>query len=113
LKELNPAIRCISRQPDSPFHGIEETKHVETSIVPRIYDASIADAELGIETEAAYTMAKRVAREEGLLIGVSAAAALVGALQIARAADEGSVVVTIFPDSGGKYLSEHFWDETA
>jgi cysteine synthase B len=113
LKELNSAIRCISLQPDSPFHGIEGTKHMETSIIPKIYDASIADAELGIETEAAYTMAKRVAREEGLLIGVSAAAALVGAMQVAKGADAGSVVVTIFPDSGDKYLSEHFWDQTA
>ena len=113
LKELNPAIRSISLQPDSPFHGIEGTKHMETSIVPKIYDASIADAELGIETEAAYTMARRVAREEGLLIGVSAAAALVGALQVARDAPAGSVIVTIFPDSGDKYLSEHFWEENA
>jgi cysteine synthase B len=113
LKELNPEIRCISLQPDSPFHGIEGTKHMETSIVPKIYDSSIADAELGIETEAAYTMARRVAREEGLLIGVSAAAALVGALQVAHDAPADSVVVTIFPDSGDKYLSEHFWDENA
>ena len=113
LKELNPAIRCISLQPDSPFHGIEGTKHMETSIVPRIYDASIADAELGIETEAAYTMARRLAREEGLLVGVSGSAALFGALQVARDAAKGSVVVTIFPDSGDKYLSEHFWDEIA
>jgi cysteine synthase B len=112
LKELNPAIRCISLQPDSPFHGIEGTKHMETSIVPKIYDASIADAELGIETEVAYTMARQVAREEGLLIGVSAAAALVGALIVAKGAPAGSVVVTIFPDSGDKYLSEHFWDES-
>jgi cysteine synthase B len=80
---------------------------------PKIYDSSIADAELGIETETAYAMARRAAREEGLLIGVSAAAALVGAMQIAREADAGSVVVTIFPDSGDKYLSEHFWGETA
>jgi cysteine synthase B len=86
---------------------------METSIVPKIYDASIADAELGIETEAAYIMARRVAREEGLLIGVSAAAALVGALQVARDAPAGSVIVTIFPDSGDKYLSEHFWEENA
>ena len=113
LKELNPAIRCISLQPDSPFHGIEGTKHMQTSIIPKIYDASIADAELGIETEAAQAMAKRVARKEGLLIGVSAAAALVGALQIAQDAAAGSVIVTVFPDSGDKYLSEHFWDETA
>lgn len=113
LKELNPVIRCISLQPDSPFHGIEGTKHMETSIIPKIYVASIADAEFGIETEAAYTMARRLAREEGLLIGVSAAAALVGAVQVARDAAAGSVVVTIFPDSGDKYLSEPFWDETA
>jgi cysteine synthase B len=112
LKELNPAIRCISLQPDSPFHGIEGTKHMETSIVPKIYDASIADAELSIETEAAYRMARRLAREEGLLVGVSGAAALVGALQVARDAAPRSVVVTIFPDSGDKYLSEHFWDDT-
>ena len=113
LKELNPQIRCISLQPDSPFHGIEGTKHMETSIIPKIYDAGIADAELGIETEAAYTMAKRLAREEGLLVGVSAAAALVGALQVAKEATAGSVVVTIFPDSGDKYLSEHFWESNA
>ncbi|MGA2672170.1 MAG: cysteine synthase family protein [Terracidiphilus sp.] len=113
LKELNPKIRCVSLQPDSPFHGIEGTKHMATSIVPKIYDASIADADLGIETEAAYSMARKLARKEGLLIGVSAAAALVGAAQIAREADAGSVVVTIFPDAGDKYLSEHFWDETA
>jgi len=112
LKELNSSISCISLQPDSPFHGIEGTKHMETSIVPRIYDASIADAELGIETEAAYRMARRLALEEGLLVGVSGAAALVGTLQIARNAAPGSVVVTIFPDSGDKYLSEHFWDES-
>jgi len=113
LKELNSSIRCISLQPDSPFHGIEGTKHMETSIVPKIYDASIADAELGIETEAAQAMARRLAREEGLLVGVSAAAALVGAIKIARDAAAGSVVVTIFPDAGDKYLSEHFWDENA
>ena len=113
LKELNPGIRCISLQPDSPFHGIEGTKHMETSIIPNIYDPSIADAELGIETEAAYTMARQLAREEGLLAGVPAAGALVGALRIAREAAAGAVIVTIFPDSGDKYLSEHFWDETA
>jgi len=113
LKELNPAIRCISLQPDSPFHGIEGTKHMETSITPKIYDASIADAELGIESEAAYAMARKLAREEGLLVGVSAAGALIGALRIAREAALGSVIVTIFPDSGDKYLSERFWDETA
>jgi len=112
LKELNPGIRCISLQPDSPFHGIEGAKHMESSIIPKIYDASIADAELGIEAEAAYRMARKLARDEGLLIGVSAAAAVVGAVEIAQKADPGSVVVTILPDAGDKYLSEHFWDET-
>ncbi|MGD0942159.1 MAG: hypothetical protein ABR905_20900 [Terracidiphilus sp.] len=70
MKKLNPEIRCASLQPDSHFHGIEGTKHVETSILPRIYDASIADGELGIETESAQNMARRMAREEGLLVGI-------------------------------------------
>ena len=113
LKELNPVIQCASLQPDSPFHGIEGAKHMETSIVPKIYDSSIADAELDIETETAYRMARKLAREEGLLVGTSAAAAIVGAVQIAKEAEAGSVVVTILPDSGDKYLSEHFWEENA
>lgn len=112
LKELNPEIRCVSLQPDSPFHGIEGTKHMETSIIPAIYDPTIADAELGIDTEAAYAMTRLLAREEGLLVGVSAAGALTGALQIARQAATGAVIVTILPDSGDKYLSEHFWEQT-
>ena len=86
---------------------------METSIIPAIYDPSIADMEMGIDTEAAYAMTRRMAREEGVLVGVSSAAALVGALRIAQDAADGSTVVTIFPDSGDKYLSEHFWDETA
>jgi cysteine synthase B len=111
LKELNPRIRCISLQPDSPFHGIEGAKHLATSIVPAIYDATVADEERGIPTEAAYGMARKLARQEGLLVGVSGAAALAGALDVAHGAPRGSVVVTIFPDSGDKYLSEHFWEE--
>jgi S-sulfo-L-cysteine synthase (O-acetyl-L-serine-dependent) len=113
LKELNPEMVCVSLQPDSPFHGIEGTKHMETSIVPRIYDPTIADDNLGIGTEAAEEMCRRLAVEEGLLVGVSGAGALVGALEVARSAAPGSVVVTIFPDSGDKYLSEQFWEETA
>jgi cysteine synthase B len=113
LKELNPEIRCISLQPDSPFHGIEGAKHMETSIVPMIYDPTVADGELAIGTEEAHAMCRRLAAEEGLLVGISAAAALVGALQVARSAAPGSVVVTIFPDSGDKYLSEQFWEDPA
>src|SRR5205085_11408659 len=84
LKELNPDIRCISLQPDSPFHGIEGAKHMASAIVPTIYDPSLADADLGISTEDAYAMAKRLAREEGLLVGISSAAAVVGSLQVAE-----------------------------
>ena len=113
LKELNGAAQCISLQPDSPFHGIEGAKHMETSIIPKIYDPTVADGELAINTEEAHAMCRRLAVEEGLLVGISSAAALVGALQVARSAAPGSVVVTIFPDSGDKYLSEQFWEESA
>ena len=113
LKELNPAIRCISLQPDSPFHGIEGAKHMASAIIPKIYDASLADQDIGIATEDAYGMAIRLAREEGLLAGISAAAAVVGCLQVAKQLkkDERAVLVTILCDSGDKYLSERFWEE--
>jgi len=113
LKELNPTIRCISLQPDSPFHGIEGAKHMETAIVPKIYDSSLADEDLGISTEDAYAMAKRLAREEGLLLGISAAANVLGCLQVARRLPPGepAVFVTILCDSGDKYLSERFWED--
>lgn len=111
LKELNPRILCTSLQPDSPFHGIEGAKYLATSIVPKIYDPSLADNELEVSTEAAYEMAWRLAREEGLLVGLSAAAALVGSIEVAKSAEAGSVIVTIFADSGDKYLSERFWTD--
>jgi cysteine synthase B len=113
LKELNPRVRCVSLQPDSAFHGIEGTKHMASAIVPKIYDASLADEDLGISTEDAYAMARRLAREEGLLVGVSSAGAIVGCLQIARQLkkNEQAVMVAILPDSGDKYLSERFWEE--
>jgi cysteine synthase B len=113
LKELNSKIRCISLQPDSPFHGIEGAKHMAAAIVPKIYDSALADLDLGIATEDAYRMAKRLAREEGLLVGISAAAAVVGCLEVARQLPPGAaaVFVTILADSGDKYLSERFWTE--
>ncbi|HTV58505.1 MAG TPA: cysteine synthase family protein [Verrucomicrobiae bacterium] len=113
LKELNPAIRCISFQPDSGFHGLEGMKHLATAIVPKIYDSTLADEDLAIETEAAHKMVKKLAREEGILAGVSAGAAAVACLKVARrfAAGERTTIVTIFPDSGEKYLSERFWTE--
>jgi S-sulfo-L-cysteine synthase (O-acetyl-L-serine-dependent) len=114
LKELNPDIRCISMQPDSPFNGLEGLKHMATAIVPPIYDASLADRNVEIETEAAYIMAKRLGRSEGLLVGVSAAAAVAACLRIAEeeaARGKEAVIVTILCDSADKYLSERFWEE--
>ncbi|HEV2396814.1 MAG TPA: cysteine synthase family protein [Candidatus Sulfotelmatobacter sp.] len=115
LKELNPAVQCISLQPDSSFHGIEGAKHMASAIVPKIYDATIADENLEIATEDAYAMARQLSRGAGLLVGISAAAAVVGSLQIARKLslrrDQEAVIVTILCDSGEKYLSERFWTE--
>ncbi|PYX95931.1 MAG: cysteine synthase [Acidobacteria bacterium] len=113
LKELNPQIHCISLQPDSAFHGIEGAKHMASAIVPGIYDPALADEDLGISTEESYAMVKRLAREEGLLVGISSAAAVVGCLKIAERLRKGqqAVIVTILCDSGDKYLSERFWDE--
>ena len=115
LKELNPAVRCISLQPDSSFHGIEGAKHMASAIVPKIYDASLADQNLEIATEDAYRMARHLSRHAGLLVGISSAAAVVGCLKIAGGLslnrNEEAVIVTILCDSGEKYLSERFWTE--
>lgn len=114
LKEFNPAVKAISFQPDSPFHGLEGLKHMGSAIVPAIYNPHLADHELEIETEAAYDMTRRLAREEGLLVGVSAGAAVVACLKIAHqevAAGREAVIVTVLPDSAEKYLSERFWDD--
>jgi cysteine synthase B len=116
LKELNPRIQAISVQPDSPFHGLEGLKHMPSALVPAIYDASLADRNLEIATESAYDTVRRMAREEGVLVGISAGAALAAALQIAReehAAHLEAVIVAILPDSAEKYLSDRFWDEDA
>ncbi len=113
LKELNPKIRCISFQPDSGFHGLEGLKHMATAIVPRIYDSTLADEDIAAPTEAAHQLVKRLAREEGILAGVSSGAALWVCLGVARNLPKGAraVIVTVFPDSGEKYLSERFWSE--
>jgi S-sulfo-L-cysteine synthase (O-acetyl-L-serine-dependent) len=115
LKELNPAVKCISLQPDAPFHGIEGAKHMASAIVPRIYDPTLADQNLEISTEDSYAMARHLSRNAGLLVGISAAAAVVGCLKIARSLqlrrNQEAVIVTILSDSGDKYLSERFWTE--
>ena len=115
LKELNPAIQCISVQPDGPLHGLEGMKHMASAIVPGIYDPALADDQLEVATEDAQRMVLRLAREEGILVGVSSGANLAAAMRIAaRAKAQGfndAVVVTIFCDSAAKYLSERFWRE--
>lgn len=114
LKEFNPEIKVVSFEPDSPFHGLEGMKHMGSAIVPPIYDPMVADENRATPTEDAYAMVKRVAREEGVLIGISAGAAVATALEVAReieAAGETGTVVTILCDGADKYLSESFWEE--
>jgi cysteine synthase B len=113
LKELNPSIRCISLQPDAAFHGLEGWKHMQTALRPAIYDDTLADENFKVATEQAYRLVKRIAREEGLLVSPSAAAALLGCFQVAKEIppNERAVIVTVFADSASKYLTERFWDE--
>lgn len=114
LKELNPAIRCISMQPDSAFNGLEGLKHMATAIVPKIYDSALADANIDMDTEIAYKMARTLGRKHGILVGISAAAAVAASLQVAKqeaAAGREAVIVTILCDAAEKYMSDRFWQE--
>ena len=113
LRELNPRIECVSLQPDSSFHGLEGWKHMPSAIRPAIYDDTLADANVEVGTESAYRLVERLAREEGLLVSPSSAAALYGCLDVAKRVppETQAVIVTVFPDSAAKYLSERFWDE--
>ncbi len=109
LREKNPSVRLIAFQPEGPFHGLEGLKHMQSAIRPGIYDDKMPDQQIPLRTEAAFEMTRCLAREEGLLVGISSGAAAVAALQVASELEEG-VVVTIFPDSAYKYLSENFWN---
>jgi cysteine synthase B len=111
LREHSEDVRLISVQPDSALHGIEGLKHMDTAIRPGIYDPTLADEDVGIATERAFELTRRLASEEGLLVGVSSGAALAACLDLADRIDEG-VIVTIFPDSGTRYLTERFWDSS-
>jgi cysteine synthase B len=111
LREFNPNVQLVAVQPDTAFHGLEGLKHYQTAMVPSIYDGTLADAQVTVSTEEAHAMTKRLAREEGLFVGVSAGAAAVAAFKIAASLREG-VVVTVFPDAGFKYLSDRFWEES-
>jgi S-sulfo-L-cysteine synthase (O-acetyl-L-serine-dependent) len=108
LRKFNAGIKLISFQPDSPFHGLEGLKHMESAIVPGIYDRTLADKDLRIGTERAYRMVRRLAREEGLLAGISSGAAVAAMLDVAKGLDRG-IIVTVFPDGAEKYLNESFW----
>ena len=109
LKEMNPSVRAISMEPDSPIHGLEGLKHLPTSRMPGIFDPTLADETVEIATEEAQDMTRRLAREEGLFVGVSSGANVVAALAIARELPPDSVVVTILCDGGERYMSEDFW----
>jgi cysteine synthase B len=114
LKEHNPLLQVVSVLPDSPFHGLEGLKFMGSSIIPAIYNPHLANRTIEMETEAAYAMARRLARDEGLLVGISAAAAVVAGVQVAKeeaAAGRRAVIVAVLPDSADKYLSERFWEE--
>ncbi len=111
LRERNPGIRLISVEPDSPFHGLEGMKHMASAIVPPIYDPALADEARELSTERAYAMARRLGREMGLLVGISAAVNVAAALEVASGLQSGTVV-TVLCDNADKYLSERFWEET-
>jgi cysteine synthase B len=110
LKELHPAIKVIAVQPDSPFHGIEGTKHMATTLKPGIYDEKQPDSFVEVNTEEAYAIARRLAREEGIYAGISSAANVLAALKLAETVPEHSVIVTILCDTGMRYISDQFWD---
>ncbi len=112
LKKKRPSLQAVAVQPDSPMHGLEGMKHLATAIVPKIHDPSLVDRQINVATEKAHQMILQIARQEGLLIGISAGAAASAALQVAEEIKNG-VIVMIFPDSGNRYLSESFWEEHA
>jgi cysteine synthase B len=112
LRQFNPAIKLISFQPSGPFHGLEGLKHMESALVPKIYDPSLADEDLRVDSERAYDVVRRLAREEGLLAGISSGAALAVTLEVAKRLTAG-LVVTVFPDGAAKYLTEKFWEADA
>lgn len=109
LRDEKPGVNLISMQPDSPMHGLEGLKHMASAIVPGIYDPTLADENLGVTTEDAYACVRRLAKEEGVLAGISSGAALAACLRVAERVGSG-VIVTIFPDAADKYLSERFWE---
>jgi cysteine synthase B len=112
LRQFSPAIKLISFQPATAFHGLEGLKHMASAMVPAIYDPSIADADLSVESEDAFDMVRRLAREEGVMAGISSGAAVSAVLQVAKTLTSGKIV-TVCPDGAEKYLTEKFWNPDA
>jgi cysteine synthase B len=112
LREQAPGVRLISVEPDSPFHGLEGMKHMATAIVPPIYDAGLADEARSCPTETAHAMVRRLARQQGLMVGISSGCNVASAVKLAGEVADGSVIVTILCDGADKYLSERFWEES-
>lgn len=110
LRELNPKIQIVAVEPATPLHGLEGLKHMETSIVPGIFDPSVYDRKVSVFTEDAYEMCCRMAREEGVLVGYSGGAAVQGVFEVAQGMTDG-VIVTVLPDSGERYLRTRYWEE--
>ena len=109
LRELKPGVKIFAAEPDNPFHGLEGLKHMASSMVPGIFHEDQLDGKIGVETEAAYEMTRRLAREEGILVGQSAGAAAIAAIEIARSLETG-LVVCVFPDRGDKYMTTRAWE---
>ncbi len=110
LRERSPDVKIISMQPSTGFHGLEGLKHMATAMQPEIYDPALADEDVAVDTEDAYDMVRRMAREEGLMVGISSGANVLAAARLARTLEAG-VIVTVLCDGADKYLSERFWDE--
>jgi S-sulfo-L-cysteine synthase (O-acetyl-L-serine-dependent) len=108
LREASPGTRFVSVEPDAPFHGLEGLKHMASAIVPAIYDPTLADARVGVRTEEAHEMTRRLCREEGIFVGPSSGAAVAAALRAGRETGARTAAV-VLPDGGDRYLSERFW----
>ncbi len=111
LKEFDASIKIVLMQPDSPFHGLEGMKHMESTITPKIFDKNIADLHVTVKTEDAYKTSRRLAAEEGIFVGISSGANVFAAMELAKTLPIGSRVATILCDNGNRYMSQPLWKD--